>query len=69
MPLLPEPLRTTGLALLQTVQALAHVASSVTFGLLWQHGGVAVTCLAAAVVAALLLPACALLLRRPQARR
>ena len=69
VPLLPEPLRTTGLALLQTGQALAYVASSVAFGLLWQHAGVAVACLPAAGVAALLLPACALLLRRPQVRR
>lgn len=68
VPLLPEPLRTTGLALLQTGQALAYVVSSVVFGLLWQHAGVAVACLAAAAVAALLLPACALLLR-PRATR
>lgn len=68
VPLLPEPLRTTGLALLQTGQALAYVASSVVFGLLWQHAGVAVACLTAAGVAALLLPVGALLLR-PRAGR
>lgn len=65
VPLVPEHLRTTGLALLQTGQALAYVVSSVVFGLLWQHVGVAVACLTAAGVAALLLPACALLLRGP----
>jgi len=65
VPLLPEPLRTTGLALLQTGQALAYVVSSVVFGLLWQHAGVATACLVAAGTAVLLLPACALLLRPP----
>jgi MFS family permease len=65
VPLIPEALRTTGLALLQTGQALAYVVSSVVFGLLWQHTGVAVACLTAAAVAVLLLPCCALLLRAP----
>jgi MFS family permease len=65
VPLIPEALRTTGLALLQTGQALAYLVSSVVFGLLWQHAGVAVACLAAVGVAVLLLPCCALLLRRP----
>ena len=64
VPLIPEALRTTGLALLQTGQALAYFASSVLFGLLWQHAGVAVACLAAAGTAVLLLPVCALLLRQ-----
>ncbi|WP_375425149.1 MFS transporter [uncultured Friedmanniella sp.] len=63
VPLVPEHLRTTGLALLQTGQALAYVVSSVVFGLLWQHVGVQTACLTAAGVAALLLPFCALLLR------
>jgi MFS family permease len=67
VPLIPEVLRTTGLALLQTGQALAYFASSVLFGLLWQQAGVAVACLSAAAVAVLLLPACALLLRQRQA--
>ena len=66
VPLLPEALRTTGLALLQTGQALAYFASSVAFGLLWQHVDVRVACLTAAVAAALLLPVCALLLRHPR---
>jgi MFS family permease len=63
VPLIPEALRTTGLALLQTGQALAYVVSSVVFGLLWQYAGVAVACLVAAGVAVVLLPCCALLLR------
>jgi len=62
VPLIPEPLRTTGLALLQTGQALAYVVSSVAFGLLWQHVGVVVACLSAAGVAALVLPVGAVLL-------
>ena len=65
VPLLPEELRTTGLALLQTGQALAYVVSSVGFGLLWQHTGVALACLSAAGVAVLAAP----LLRRPAAPR
>ena len=69
VPLLPEALRTTGLPLLQTGQALAYVASSVVFGLLWQHAGVATACLVAAAVAVLLLPGCAVLLRGPRAAR
>lgn len=65
VPLIPEPLRTTGLALLQTGQALAYVVSSVVFGLLWQHAGVAVACLSAVGTAVALLPCCALLLPSP----
>jgi MFS family permease len=63
VPLIPPRLRTTGLALLQTGQALAYLVSSVAFGLLWQGAGVRVACLSAAVVAAALLPLCAVLLR------
>ena len=35
-PLLPAELRATGLALIQTGQALAYLVSSVLFGLAWQ---------------------------------
>ncbi len=38
-PLLPEALRTTGISLVQTAQALAYFASSVLFGLAWQVWG------------------------------
>ncbi|MDH2427031.1 MFS transporter [Sphaerisporangium sp. TRM90804] len=41
-PLIPEGLRTTGLALVQTGQALAYLGSSVLFGLAWQFWGPAV---------------------------
>ncbi len=40
-PVLPPELRTTGIALVQTGQALAYVVSSVLFGLGWQHWGAA----------------------------
>lgn len=63
VPLLPESLRTSGLALLQTGQALAYFDSSVVFGLLWQHVGARTACLAAAAAAALLLALGAVLLR------
>ncbi|MEV6965943.1 MFS transporter [Hamadaea sp. NPDC051192] len=35
-PVLPETLRTTGLAMIQTGQAVAYLGSSVLFGLVWQ---------------------------------
>ncbi|HEY3470788.1 MAG TPA: MFS transporter [Amycolatopsis sp.] len=38
-PLLPESLRTTGISLVQTAQALAYFTSSVLFGLAWQFWG------------------------------
>jgi MFS family permease len=62
-PALPQRLRTTGLALLQTGQALSYVVSSVLFGLAWSVWGpapasrVAALGVAAAVVStAFLLP-------------
>jgi MFS family permease len=63
VPLLPVELRTTGLAALQTGQALAYFASSVLFGLVWQHVGVGAACAAAAIAAVVLLPVCGMLLR------
>nr|WP_246017572.1 MFS transporter [Micromonospora pisi] len=56
-PVLPERLRATGIALIQTGQALAYLVSSVLFGLAWQQWGPAVAsrlaaaCVAVAVVA------------------
>lgn len=63
-PVLPEHLRTTGIALIQTGQALAYLVSSVLFGLAWQLWGpvtasrVAAIAVAVAVAgtAALLIP-------------
>lgn len=58
-PLLPQHLRTTGIALIQTGQALAYLVSSVVFGVAWQRYGIGVALGAAAIasVAALLLTA------------
>ncbi|MEV4760841.1 MFS transporter [Micromonospora sp. NPDC049559] len=65
-PLLPARLRTTGLALVQTAQALAYLGSSVLFGLAWQHWGpAAATRIAAGCVAVAALALAALLLRLP----
>jgi hypothetical protein len=63
-PLLPPGLRTTGLALIQTGQALAYLVSSVLFGLAWQWWGVAGAIRAAAVAAAAMLAGAAVLLLR-----
>ncbi|GLZ34621.1 MFS transporter [Lentzea sp. NBRC 105346] len=53
-PVLPERLRTTGIALIQSGQALAYLGSSVLFGLAWQFWGpeTATRIAAAAVVVA-----------------
>jgi MFS family permease len=40
-PILPESLRTTGISLIQTGQALAYFVSSVLFGVIWQFWGAA----------------------------
>jgi MFS family permease len=51
-PVIPADLRTTGLSLIQTAQALAYLVSSVGFGLAWQYGGAAPATRIAAVAAA-----------------
>ncbi|GGM28809.1 MFS transporter [Dactylosporangium sucinum] len=51
-PLLPERLRTTGIALVQSGQALAYLASSVLFGIAWQWWGAGAALLVAAGAAA-----------------
>lgn len=61
-PVLPEHLRTTGIALIQTGQALAYLASSVLFGLAWQLWGPGTSSLCAAAVAVLAVVATAFLL-------
>lgn len=65
-PVLPESLRTTGISLIQTGQALAYFASSVLFGLAWQFWGAA-TAMAVAAAAALvaIVVTLALLASRP----
>ncbi|GAA0593392.1 MFS transporter [Kribbella sandramycini] len=62
-PMLPEHLRATGLAVLQTGQALARMASAVTVGLLWTVWDVKPALLA--ITAALLVVTLAAAIRRP----
>ncbi|WP_425322645.1 MFS transporter [Actinoplanes ianthinogenes] len=62
-PLLPAELRTTGLGLIQTGQALAYLVSSVLFGLAWQRWDGIGAIRATAVLAALTLTVAAVLLR------
>ncbi|MET8833865.1 MFS transporter [Micromonospora sp. NPDC004540] len=71
-PLLPPRLRTTGIALVQTGQALAYLVSSVLFGLAWQAWGPQVAIVIAAVAVAGVLAGTVLLLvpvSRPVLRR
>ncbi|GAB2816022.1 MFS transporter [Lentzea nigeriaca] len=64
-PVLPERLRTTGIALIQSGQALAYLGSSVLFGLAWQFWSPeTATRIAAAAVVLALLTTAALLGRR-----
>jgi MFS family permease len=56
-PMLPAALRTSGLALLQSAQALARMASSVLVGAVWTVWGVRPTIAAAAVALAVTLGA------------
>ncbi|GAA1352785.1 MFS transporter [Saccharothrix algeriensis] len=63
-PLLPERLRTTGLALVQSGQALGYLGSSVLFGLAWQFWGPETATRLAALGVALALVATAALMGR-----
>ncbi|MGW6933241.1 MFS transporter [Lentzea sp. NPDC054927] len=64
-PVLPERLRTTGIALIQSGQALAYLGSSVLFGLAWQFWSPeAATRIAAVAVVLALITTAALLGRR-----
>ncbi|PWU59529.1 MFS transporter [Micromonospora globispora] len=62
-PVLPEALRTTGIALIQTGQALSYLVSSVLFGLAWTVWGPASASRTAAVLVAVAVLAVGLLLR------
>ncbi|WP_374223676.1 MFS transporter [Micromonospora sp. M61] len=64
-PVLPARLRTTGIALVQTGQALAYLVSSVLFGLAWQSWGPENAIRAAAVAVAGVLVGTLLLLASP----
>lgn len=64
-PVLPERLRTTGIALIQSGQAIAYLGSSVLFGLAWQFWSPeAATRIAAVAVVCALITTAALLGRR-----
>lgn len=60
---LPEHLRTTGIALVQTGQALAYLVSSVLFGLAWSWWGPVAACQVAAVAVLITIPVTAVLLK------
>ncbi|WP_233578083.1 MFS transporter [Micromonospora sp. BL4] len=64
-PVLPPRLRTTGIALVQTGQALAYLVSSVLFGLTWQAWGPEAAIRLAALAVAVVLVATVLLLASP----
>ncbi|MET8681427.1 MFS transporter [Streptomyces sp. NPDC004647] len=61
-PLLPEGLRTTGIALIQSGQALAYLGSSVLFGLAWEAWGPTVASRLAAIAVVVAMAATAVLL-------
>lgn len=65
-PILPEVLRTTGIALIQTGQAFAYFVSSVLFGLAWQvwGAGMAIGLAVCAVVFAIVITLVLLVPRR-----
>ncbi|MEV4825754.1 MFS transporter [Micromonospora sp. NPDC049274] len=64
-PVLPPRLRTTGIALVQTGQALAYLVSSILFGLAWQAWGPQTAVRAAAVAVVGVLVVTVLLLAVP----
>ena len=63
-PVFPEHLRTTGIALIQTGQALAYLVSSIAFGVAWELWGPAAACKVSAVAVLLAVAASLALLRR-----
>lgn len=64
--ILPTGLRTTGIAMVQTGQALAYLGSSVLFGLAWTFWGQLVALTGAAGMVAITVIATTVLLRRPR---
>ncbi|MEV8634947.1 MFS transporter [Streptosporangium sp. NPDC051023] len=62
--MLPPELRATGMALVQSGQALSYAVSSVLFGLAWQAWGTGPACLVAAAATAIALPLTAFLLAK-----
>lgn len=64
-PLFPDELRTSGLAVLQTGQALARLLSSILVGAVWTMWGTGAAVIGPATALALLLPVAWILLRSP----
>jgi len=62
---IPEAVRTTGLALIQSGQALSYLLSSVLFGVAWQFWGVEAACTVASAVVLVTIACTGVLLRRP----
>ncbi|WP_371408019.1 MFS transporter [Kribbella sp. NBC_00662] len=62
-PVLPSGVRTTGIALIQTGQALSYLVSSILFGLAWTTWGPTGAIRIAAAIAAVAVLVVALLLR------
>lgn len=67
-PVIPEHLRTTGIALIQTGQALAYLVSSIAFGVAWGLWGPVVACKVSAGAVVLAIAASLFLLRRTTER-
>jgi MFS family permease len=63
-PLLPDALKTTGIALVQSGQSVAYLASSILFGLAWQRWGPGPALFAAAATAFAAFTLVASILRR-----
>ncbi|PVG81132.1 MFS transporter [Nocardioides gansuensis] len=63
-PVIPAHLRTTGIALIQTGQALAYLVSSIAFGVAWGLWGPVAACKVSAGAVALAIAASLFLLRR-----
>jgi MFS family permease len=62
-PVLPERMRTTGIAVIQTAQALCYLVSSVLFGVAWHLWGAVLACQVAAVAVVVTIGISAVLLR------
>ena len=67
-PAIPEHLRTTGIALIQTGQALAYLVSSIAFGVAWGLWGPVAACKVSAGAVVVAIAASLFLLRRTTER-
>lgn len=67
-PVIPEHLRTTGIALVQTGRALAYLVSSVAFGIAWTQWGPWIACQVSAGAVVVAIAASLVLLQRTSFR-